>query len=189
MYSRISDDLWPVQLMNVIAINVAQQLKESVGSVRQYDINESTEAGLEVNGNVRLLRTDRSILVTGKLEAVSRDTCSRCLEEFDHPVTLDVEEEYLLPRDADSDQPSPPQGEAGAFAIDENNILDLSEAVRQYTLLAVPMKPVCQQDCAGLCVQCGRNLNQGPCGCTPVRPDSHWAQLQGLLSKDQQSVQ
>lgn len=184
MHSKISKDSQPVQFVNLIAINVSQQLQEPVGSVRDYEINESTEAGLAVHGNVRLLRTNRSILVTGRLETVSRDTCSRCLEEFDHAATLDVEEEYLLPKDAGNEQPSAPQGEAGVFAIDENNILDLSEAVRQYTLMAVPMKSVCRQDCAGLCGLCGRNLNQGACGCTPVHPDSPWAQLQGLLPKE-----
>ena len=183
MYSKISDNLQTVQLVNVIALNVAQQLKEPVGSVRHYEINERTEAGA-VLGNVRLLLTNRSILVTGRLETISRDTCGRCLEQFDRATTLDVEEEYLLPRDAGNEKTPASRCGAGVFAIDENNILDLSEAVRQYTLMAVPMKPVCRQDCAGLCVLCGCNLNQGTCGCTPVRPDSPWAQLQGLLPKE-----
>ncbi|MEE8470314.1 MAG: DUF177 domain-containing protein [Dehalococcoidia bacterium] len=170
--------------MNAIKINVAQQLKESVGSVRHIEMDETTEEDLSLRGEVQLLRTNRSILVTGKLRTTNRLTCSRCLEEFDHPLALDVEEEYSLPQNAASVSSAVPPNKAGAFAIDENNILDLSEAVRQYTLMSLPMKPICQPDCAGLCPSCGCNLNHGTCSCTPVRPDSHWSQLQSLLTRE-----
>jgi uncharacterized protein len=168
----------------VIQINVAQQIKEPVGSVREYDVDDSVGEGFSVHGAVRLLRTNRSILVTGRLETVARDTCSRCLDEYDHPVTLDIEEEFTLPKSVTGGSPSPPQGETGTFEIDENNILDLREAVRQYVVLLGPMKPICRPDCAGFCPQCGSNLNKGECGCTPVRPDSPWAKLQGLVTRE-----
>jgi len=44
----------------------------------------------------------------------------------------------------------PPPDEAGCFTIDEHQVIDLTEAVRQYALMAVPMKPLCREDCAGL---------------------------------------
>lgn len=170
----------------MIRINVAQQLKEPVGSVRHYEINETGEEGLPIQGKVQLLRTNRSILVSGKLETTDRVVCSRCLEEFNYPLTLDIEEEYFLTRDAASGLPLPPPTEDSVFVIDENYLLDLSEAMRQYMLLVLPMKPICQQDCAGLCPYCGRNLNYEPCDCTPIRPDSPWAQLQGLFPGERQ---
>ena len=71
--------------------------------------------------------------------------------------------------------------EPGCFTIDEHHILDLTEAVRQYALLALPMKPLCRQDCAGLCPTCGHNLNQGGCGCPPQGPDPRWSGLNKLL--------
>ena len=163
-------------------INVAQQLKESVGSIRDYAIDDIGEDGLAVRGKVQFLRTDRSILVRGKLETTVRDTCSRCLDEFDYSLTLEIEEEYHLARDPASGTPLKPPSEIGAFTIDENNLLDLSEAVREYTLLAQPMKPICRDDCAGLCPQCGRNLNHETCNCSDARPDSPWAPLQSLLA-------
>lgn len=176
---------WGSNIVEVmIAINVAQQIKEPVGSVRSYEIDESTEEGLPIHGEVQLLRTNRSILVTGKFETASRVTCSRCLEEFDLPLTLNIEEEYFLPSSAASAVTPAPSNEAGAFSVDENNLLDLSEAVRQYTVLSLPMKPVCRQDCAGLCSCCGCNLNYSTCDCTPAPPDSRWAQLQGLISRE-----
>lgn len=132
-------------------INVAQQLKEPVGSVRHYEVNETSEDGFPIHGEVQLLRTNRSILATGSLTTTARCECSRCLEQFDYPLSMEIEEEYFLTRDAVSGLPITPPTEAGAFLIDENHILDLGEAVRQYTIITLPMKPVCRQNCAGLC--------------------------------------
>jgi uncharacterized protein len=166
--------------------NVAQQLKEHVGSVRQYDIDETDEEGLPVRGKVQLLRTNRSILVTGSLETTARQECSRCLEQFEYPLKINIEEEYFLTRDPVTGLPLPPPTEAGAFLIDENHILDLREAVRQYKIMALPMKPVCREDCAGLCSQCGCKLNYTTCDCKPAIPDPRWAQLQALRTRKRQ---
>lgn len=164
-------------------INVAQLLKESVGAIRTYDIDETTGEGFRIQGSVKLLRTNRSILVTGSLKTTTRVECSRCLQKFEHPLQIDIEEEYFLTRDPVTGVALPPTGEAGAFVIDENHILDLTEAIRQYTIMALPMKPVCREDCAGLCPHCGRNLNLGACQCPPSAPDARWAPLLALRSE------
>lgn len=163
-------------------INVAQLLKEPVGSVRDLVIDEVGESGYPVSGKVQLLRTNRSILVRGRLETTERYVCSRCLEEFDNQLGLEIEDEFFLLKDPLSGLPVAPPADSGAFTIDEDNILDLSEAVRQYSLLAQPMKPICREDCRGLCSQCGRNLNHGTCDCKPAHSDSPWAPLLGLTA-------
>ena len=168
---------------NTMKINVAQQLKEHVGAVREYDIDEVDEDGFPIRGNVRLLHTNRSVLVTGTLDTSIRCECSRCLEQFEYPIKMNIEEEYFLTRDPVSGLPLPPPTETGAFLIDENHILDLGEAVRQYKIMALPMKPVCREDCAGLCPHCGHNLNYETCECPPAPPDARWAPLQALRTK------
>jgi uncharacterized protein len=165
-------------------INVAQLLKESVGAVRTYEIDETTGEELPIKGTVTLLRTNRSILVTGSLDTATRGECSRCLQKYEYPLHIEIEEEYFLTRDPVSGVALPPPGEAGAFLIDENHILDLSEAIRQYTIMALPMKPICREDCAGLCPHCGRNLNLGTCECQPTPPDARWAPLLALRSEN-----
>ena len=169
-------------------INVAQQLKEPVGSLRHVSINERADTGIAVQGEVELLRTNRSILVSGRLRTTTREVCSRCLEEFDLPLTLDIEEEYFIKRDPTTGALLSVPSESGTFAIDENNVLDLNEAVRQYVLLAEPMKPICSENCAGLCPQCGRNLNNQSCDCKPISTDSPWAPLQALRLGKKQSA-
>lgn len=164
----------------MIQINVVWQLKQTVGVTRHYQISETVdETDYQIEGEVELLRTDRGILVTGTLETTIQVMCSRCLEAFNYPLTLKIEDEYFPTVDVVSGIPlSAPEG---LFTIDENHEISLDEAVRQYTLLASPMKPLCRPDCKGLCPYCGFNLNHGTCGCLPP-PDPRWAGLGKLVS-------
>ena len=166
-------------------INVAQLLRASIGSERDYEIKQVIDItgdgvnGL-VEGKVRLLRTDRSILVKGKLNTGVELTCSRCLGQFKCPLMMNLEEEYYPTTDVDTGAAIAVPDEPGFFTIDENHVLDLTEAVRQYALLAIPMKPLCVENCAGLCPFCGHNLNQGPCGCPSQGTDPRRAELSKL---------
>lgn len=163
-------------------INVSQLLKEPIGSSRKYKIDETIDIAGDghespVSGDVGLLRTQRGVLVRGKLQAELELTCSRCLSSFDYPLNISFEEEYIQTIDVNSGLPLQSSGEPGSFTIDEHHVINLSEAIRQYTLLAVPMKPLCHEDCAGLCPTCGRNLNLGDCGCPVQTVDPRWSKL------------
>ena len=164
-------------------INVSQQIKASIGSIRNYEVSgtvDITGGDSMVEGEVRLMRTDRGILVKGTLHTEVEVTCSRCLSLFSCPLTLSIEEEYLPTTDIVSGTSLPLLKEPGYFTIDEHYVLDLTEAIHQYIMLATPMKPLCGEGCAGLCPTCGHNLNQGPCGCLPQGLDPRWADLSGL---------
>jgi uncharacterized protein len=166
-------------------INVSQLLKESIGSSRKYKIDEAIDiAGDEhdsaVSGDISLLRTQYGILVRGKLHTELELTCSRCLSAFRFPLSINFEEEYIQTVDVNSGLPLEPSGESGSFTIDEHHVIDLSEAIRQYALLVIPMKPLCRADCAGICQECGHNLNQGPCGCLVQTVDPRWSKLMNL---------
>ncbi len=164
-------------------INVSQQLKSSIGSIRNYEVNEVVNiAGGDsmVEGKVTLVRTDRGILARATLHTEVGVTCSRCLSLFDCPLMLNIAEEYFPITDVVSGTSLSLPEEPGCFTIDEHHVLDLTEAIRQYALLAIPMKPLCGEDCAGLCPTCGYNLNQGPCGCLPQEADPRWSKLNKL---------
>jgi uncharacterized protein len=172
--------------------NVAQLLKAPSGSSRKYDIladvnvsDEDIETVRPLSGSVELMRTSDGILVTGRLQTEVEMTCCRCLKPFSLAVAFDLEEEFypsvdvltgaqIKREDADALE------EDEATIIDEHHILDLSEVVRQNIILAAPMHPVCRPDCAGLCPQCGHNLNEGPCGCHEEFIDPRWAVLKKL---------
>jgi len=164
-------------------INVSQQLKASIGSIRNYEVSEIVNVASgksTVQGEVGLIRTDRSILAKGTLHTEVEVTCSRCLSLFSCPLTLNIEEEYFPITDVVSGASLPLPEEPGCFTIDEHHVIDLTDAIRQYALLAIPMKPLCRGDCAGLCPNCGHNLNQGPCDCSPQETEPRWSELSKL---------
>lgn len=177
----------------MIKINVSQQLKGPIGSIRNYTVDEAvdiTDGDIQVQGKMVLMRTDRGILTKGTLNTETELTCSRCLILFSCPLALNIEEEFFPTTDVITGASISLPDEPGSFTIDEHNILDLTEAIRQYALLAIPMKPLCQADCAGLCPTCGCNLNQVQCNC-PTKPvDPRWSKLSKLaLAHDQISVE
>ncbi len=164
-------------------INVSQQLKASIGSIQNYEVSGIVNvAGGKsmVQGEVGLMRTDRSILAKGTLHTEVEVTCSRCLGLFSCLLTLNIEEEYFPIKDVVSGTSLPLPEEPGCLTIDEHHVIDLTEAIRQYALLAIPMKPLCREDCAGLCPHCGHNLNQGPCDCSPQETEPRWSELSKL---------
>ena len=175
------------QLCNEMRINVAQLLKEPVGSTRSYQINESVgkEGTNSIKGEVTLTHTNRGILVKGTMTANVTGVCSRCLNSADCSVNFDLEDEFLPSMDTPKGLSLPK--EPDSFAIDSNHVLDLSEVIRQYTLLAMPTKLLCRPDCAGICPSCGHNLNQGPCQCPPQVHDQRWSKLV-LLKKGERSL-
>jgi uncharacterized protein len=171
-----------------VQINVAQLLKSPVGSTRNYEVSGEVDifgdGGTSlVNGEVSLIRTDRSILVKGTLNTRAEVTCSRCLTVFGCPLVLNIEEEYFPTVDVVSGTPVSVPDESGGFTIDKQHVLDLTEAIRQYALLVLPMKPLCRSDCAGLCSVCGQNLNRGACACPPGPVDPRWAALTEIDTK------
>ncbi len=161
-----------------LKVNVATLLKQAVGQGERYQI---ASAEGPVKGEVKLVRTPRSILATGRLDTASLCQCSRCLSEFSQPLSLELEEEFYPTVDIGTGRRLPPPPDPDALTIDEHQDLDLSEAVRQCALTAMPMKPLCSTQCRGLCPQCGANLNAGPCSCSTAS-DPRWENLRTLTT-------
>lgn len=161
--------------MEKMRINVAQLLKEPIGSSRSYHIEDyvGKDNMNFITGDVVLILTSRAIIVRGKMTASVKAVCSRCLKPIDFDVNFDFEEEAI---------PGGPEGLSSAvqydnLTIDEDNTLDLSEAVCQYTWLTASAKPLCRLDCAGICPTCGHDLNQEPCQCLSNAKDPRWSKL------------
>ena len=132
-------------------INVSQLLKEPIGSSRSYQVKEVVAQQVKdsIEGELTLLRSGQGILLTGQMVVRIELMCSRCLNTFICPISFNIEEEFLPTVDVISGLPlSLAEGSAN-FIIDNNHMLDLGEAIRQYTLLNLPMKPLCRPDCAG----------------------------------------
>jgi uncharacterized protein len=179
----------------MLAHNIAALLKSPPGTNREVAIDEpDPNFGDEivvrtpVVGVARLHRTQQGILVQCEVSTTVELECSRCLEPFAYPVSVRFAEEFLPTVNVTTGAPVE-SAEDEALRIDEHHVLDLTEAVRQYLLTEIPLKPVCQPDCAGLCPVCGKELNNGSCTCEVDTPDasSPFAALQALLVQNEPS--
>jgi uncharacterized protein len=114
--------------------------------------------------------------VTSTLELA----CSRCLEPFTWPVDALFDLRYQ-PRSANTgDGEREVEEDDLSTAFYENNEIDLGQLMHEQFYLALPMKPLCRDECAGLCPHCGMNLNRGTCGCTREWEDPRFAALKAL---------
>jgi uncharacterized protein len=133
-------------------INVAQLLNEPIGSSQIYDISGMIDEEVEgfVEGKAKMIHINRGLLVQCKLTAEVKLICSRCLDTFLYPISFTAEEEFLRISDGSDDFALDLSEQSEEFTIDSKNMLDLSELIRQYTLLNLPMKPLCRSDCPGI---------------------------------------
>jgi len=140
----------------VLSFNVAQLEKGLIGSTREYQIDDLlTVDGQEVTvaGSIKLTRTNRSILVGANLKTALPLECCRCLNQYECPIEVHFEEEFFPTLDVMSGLPLDVEDAEESFTVDEHHVLDLTEAIRQYVILAQPMKPLCRTDCPGIKTQ------------------------------------
>jgi uncharacterized protein len=120
-------------------------LKEEVGAL-ELDLGPDI---LNLHGPLQILakvsRISNAVSVDIELSGEFRENCSRCLEEFNVPFRKRSQFNYPV--------------SATDFAI------DLNEDIREELVLDYPLQPICRPDCQGLCVYCGKNQNEGKCGC------------------------
>ena len=107
--------------------------------------------------------------------------CSRCLEPFRLPIAAPFDLRYLPASEVSSEGEREVDDEDLETSYYENDAIDLNELLREQFYLALPMKPLCRDDCEGLCRQCGTNLNTATCSCAPEWEDPRLAPLKKLV--------
>jgi uncharacterized protein len=160
----------------VLKIQVGFLLNENVGNSRdtEFDIPHllvDNDMLLDhMRGTLHFSRNSRGVLVQGTLEAKVSGECSRCLQgDVPLTLTLPIEELYVYPEDPDAD-----------FSVPESGLLDLAPLIREEVIVQTPITVLCRPDCAGLCPECGANLNDGPCDCDKDNIDPRLAALKQL---------
>ncbi len=136
-------------------------------------------APVEVTGQA--VNTGYAFLVKGTVHTALSSVCSLCLTSFELPLQAEFAALY---READA----VPEEDAEEEFFDvyplSGDIIDLTRVVLESIVLAVPMKPICREDCRGLCQRCGQNRNTGSCDCSEEKGDPRFAVLQQLLHKE-----
>jgi uncharacterized protein len=135
---------------------------------------------LEISGEV--LRIDGGFALTARLAYGGELECSRCLVAY--PFQEDETFSLVLyprrPEAAEEVELAP--DDLDAVFYDEPTI-SLAPIAEERVQMALPMKPLCRPDCKGLCAECGKDLNQGPCGCAHEPVDPRWEALRALKEK------
>ena len=167
-------------------------IAQRVGKQMSYEVNEpaSSIADVpvlsEIRGQLRFTNTGDLLLVRGVLHTSVELECSRCLRLFEMPLTCDVEEQVELramaARPFEHPQVTivPEEGDT-LFLV--GNLLDVTEMIRQMLLVSLPIKPLHDEACKGLCPTCGADLNEGECRCKRSVGHPAFAALARLLAQ------
>jgi uncharacterized protein len=173
-----------------VKINVAPLLKQQIGAQAEYELTEApiasrgenaglTEAGAtSIDAQIVATHTNPGAYLEGHARATIAEQCSRCLRPIETPVETDFAEQYYTTIDVVSGDPKdvpPPDTKR----IGSDFKIDLTPLLREELILATPLAPLCKPDCKGLCLVCGRDLNEEPHDHdAPV--DERWSKLSKL---------
>jgi len=124
------------------------------------------------------LEIDKSgddILLAGRATVAVRLECARCLEEYAFALEAPFQAMVVVGDQAED------TGREGVLRVPSGaKYVDLTDEIRSELLVRVPVKPLCDEGCRGLCPTCGTNLNRDTCSCTTGRSDSRWDALKHL---------
>ena len=118
--------------------------------------------------NLRLESVHEGILATGEVDSTAKAECSRCLEPLDLAVEVDFQELFAYSLEQEDD-----------FLVQDEKI-DLEQAITDAVVLSLPFKPVCSEDCLGLCSECGMKLAEDPEHVHQAQNDSRWSELESF---------
>jgi uncharacterized protein len=163
----------------MIRFDVSALIKARLGASLVLDIDtgplDLSDLSVDfLRGTIQVIRVENGLLLQGALESQLEVECVRCLEPVIFPFSFELEETFRLP----GSKSNPDL----LYQVDDDGWIDLTPLLREYAWVAIPMKPLCEPDCRGLCPQCGANRNTETCSCESSDVDPRLAVLKDLLS-------
>jgi uncharacterized protein len=140
--------------------------------------------GKSVTWSLELRRIAGAVEVNGTVEGGVILQCYRCLEDFSYPFSLELREHALWLSDGNAEEID---ADAPDYVV-LDGMLDLEPVMRDAIALAFPVRRVCGEDCKGLCVKCGANLNVESCGCDTTPRDVRLSPLAELKKRLEQEA-
>jgi len=131
----------------------------------------------------RAIHVGRMIEIEGRIETSAALTCSRCLNRVERPLESRFAVTFF--QDA-GEEPEDEEEEVELAAEDLSLIpfhgeeIDLREPVQEQVIMALPIQVLCREDCKGICPQCGADLNEEECGCSPAVFNPKFAALKKI---------
>jgi len=166
-----------------LRLDVSYLVKGSPGTYKDFEFNFpqlsfSPDLTLvNIQGKIVVSVTEDGVVAEGKITALTQLSCSRCLEDYWQPITIEFTEIFTSHPLEDQDEV------LGEQLLPADGSIDLSPIIRDYASLDIPIRQLCSPDCKGLCPVCGTDLNKKDCGHKPEHIDPRMAALQELLKK------
>ena len=161
-------------------------LPRRAGEMKEYHLALDVESpiGIDViavpagilNLDLRLESVAEGILATGEFDVVAKGECIRCLDPIELELNRNFQELYAY-------EASPDEEEDDQLLMD-GDILDLEAPIRDAIVLALPINPLCDEDCEGLCPECGQKWAELPEDHAHEQLDARWSALKGLLKDE-----
>ena len=158
-----------------------RELGRRVGAIKRINTTVPAPADLivgvigvpqdsDVELDLTLQSVSEGVLASGTASVQLRGQCARCLDEISDEGSFDLQELYFYPGNEVDEEES----------VVEDDTIDLEEALRDAVVLELPFTPLCEEDCLGLCPDCGFNRNLDPGHGHGEQVDPRWSQLSGL---------
>ena len=165
-------------MKKLFRFNVGFIIHEEVGYSHDFpfEFDEIILDDLELRnfqGIANLGKTPQGLILQANFSAETTLGCVRCLTNFEHILNWSFTELYAFDKRSET--------ESELFLPDDAH-LDLAELIRDFALLEIPISPIHDENCKGLCAECGQNLNIKDCGHRPAELDSPFAKLKDLLN-------
>ena len=166
---------------------IAGLLAEPPGTERRYDISGATIALPDelrltepLEGTVRVTRTNRGVIVDAVIDTAIAGSCSRCLRDIEIKEHLKIREEVLPSIDLATGKAIDSSAEPEVARLTDHHELDLGALVADAISLDEPIAPLCEENCPGLCIECGERLGPGHVAHDTDDVDPRLAALKGF---------
>ena len=133
---------------------------------------------VSVEGRIR--RKGEEVELPGRLRTKVAVLCGRCLKSVELPIEADFIERFTPAVSWKNEEQHELRAEDLNLAAFDGEAVELDDLVKEEIILAMPGHILCQEECKGLCPNCGADLNAGSCGCTIKETDSRWEKLKDL---------
>lgn len=167
-----------------LQLNVGFVVQQSIGYCREFNF-AMPHADLvpdfhyfDLSGTLNVSRNSEGLLFLGEFRAFIHTNCGRCLENSVTKLDTDFTELFVFPSHAAA---SPDEPE---LILPYDGLIDFGPIVGDYLALEVPINPICKEDCLGLCLVCGNNLNTAPCDHESDDIDPRFSILKNLLGNE-----
>jgi uncharacterized protein len=151
--------------------NASKEISVSLNPTDLFIGNSEVKAEKEIVFSGIAGRVEEIIYLDGRLSGELTLMCSRCLEGFKYSLDIEIHEKFsAVPNDEDD-----------FIIFIDSDIINLTELIENNILMSLPIKKLCNEDCQGLCQNCGSNLNKKTCNCDNVNVDPRLAKLKDLF--------